>query len=37
MRIDEILPDVMANIKKRTQRHHRVKVGIDIADYTIKE
>lgn len=37
VRIGEILPDVMAKIEKRIQRHHRVEVGIDIADYTIKE
>ncbi|MFH1882846.1 MAG: hypothetical protein ABIL62_09075 [Planctomycetota bacterium] len=37
VRIGEILPAVMLDIEKRMQRHYRVEVGIDIADYTIKE
>jgi hypothetical protein len=35
--IGEVLPVVMRDIEKRMQRQHRVEVGIDIADYTIKE
>ena len=35
--IGEILPLVMRDIEKRMQRHHRVEVGINMADYTIKE
>ena len=37
VRIGQIFPFVMRDIEKRVQRHHRVEVGIDIADYTIKE
>jgi hypothetical protein len=37
MRISEVLPVVMRDIEKRMQRQHRVAIGIDIANYTIKE
>ena len=37
VRVSEVLPVVMRDIEKRMQRHHRVEVGTDIADYTIKE
>ncbi len=37
MWISEVLPVVMRDIEKRMQRQHRVAIGIDITNYTIKE